>query len=100
MGSFSSKNEGYVNIETNSFPEEYTIIIQCTRKNIMLKQLYEYIKNTDQYSVYHKHFVNSKEVVSLGGITKEREIRSTMFFTLWSIDTTEYENNMTTEWIN
>lgn len=99
MGSFSSKNEKCVNIETNDIPEEYIMIIQHTRKNLMLKQFNECIKNTDNNSVYHKHYVNTKEIESAYGITKEYIVRSTIFFTLWrSINVINFEN--TTEWIN
>jgi hypothetical protein len=101
MGSFSSKNEvdkGCVN--NGSIPGEHAVILQCTRKNLLLKQFNEYIKNTDQCSVYHKHYVNTRKIESLFGITKEYKVMSTIFFTLWEIDITKYENENIVEWIN
>lgn len=100
MGSFSSKNNGYVNVGTNSISEENIIIVQCIRKKLLLKQFNEYIKNANQSSVYHGHFVGTREIVSFEGITKEYCVKSTIFFTLWSFDVTNYENDKNIEWIN
>jgi hypothetical protein len=104
MGSSSSKYEGYeghVIIETNNIPEEYTLFMQHTRKNLLLKQFNEYIENTDQYSIYHKHYVGTKVIVSLNGTTIEYKLISTIFFTLWHVDNTNYyESNKTVDWIN
>ncbi len=104
MGSFTSKNndisEGYVNTCVEYIPEEYFTFVQIVRKNVLLKQYKEYINNTNQYSIYHKHFVNTKEIESIDGIVREYCIRSTVFFTLWRINTTQYENDEDViEWV-
>lgn len=71
MGSYASTSQQLTNkditnvieFETIDISDEYALVRKKTK---MLKELKEYIENTDQESVYHKHMIGTKEYIGIG----------------------------------
>lgn len=84
MGNYLGKEykEDYID---SGKPEEFNIIVQYVRKYKLLLEFKEYIKKTNQHSIYHKHMVNAKIIETENKIITEKILKSTLFFTLWEI---------------
>ena len=90
---FSSDKEGIVFVENPYISPENVLIIQVTRKLLLLNEFNNYIKNANNTSIYFKHILGTISVESCGEYIRKTKLISNVFFVICEIDVYENINN-------